>query len=93
MARMTLNVGIDYVIGSIPIIGNIFDFAWKANQRNMQLLERALAAPPHERSRQSIWDWFLIGGMAVLLLAAFIGSIALAIAIATLLVKAVGGWR
>jgi hypothetical protein len=79
MARMTLNAGIDYVIGSIPLIGNVFDFAWKANRRNMQLLERALATPAHERRRQSMWDWLIIGGVMALLLAVFIGSIALAI--------------
>jgi hypothetical protein len=32
------NVALDSVIGSIPIIGNIFDFAYKANQRNLKLL-------------------------------------------------------
>jgi hypothetical protein len=82
LARMTFNVGIDYVLGSIPFIGNIFDFAWKANQRNMALLERALAAPAHERRRQTMFDWLMIGGMLVLLVAAFVGSIAFAIIIA-----------
>src|SRR5437763_13712854 len=39
MLRMGLNVAIDYFVGAIPIIGNVFDFAWKANYRNMQPLE------------------------------------------------------
>lgn len=88
LARMTLNVVVDYVLGSIPLIGNIFDFAWKANQQNMFLLERALKAPSHERRRQSIWDWLFIGGIAALLLAVFAGTIAAAIALATWLVSA-----
>lgn len=33
------NIVIDSVIGSIPILGNIFDFAFKANQRNLKLLK------------------------------------------------------
>jgi hypothetical protein len=82
LLRMTLNVGIDYVLGSIPLIGNVFDFAWKANQRNMVLLERALAAPAHERRRQTIVDWFIIGGMMAVLVAAFVGSISFAILLA-----------
>jgi hypothetical protein len=79
LARMTLNVGIDYVLGSVPLIGNLFDFAWKANQRNMVLLERALAAPESERRRQTFVDWLIIGGMMLLLLAALVGSITFAI--------------
>lgn len=34
------NVILDATIGSIPIIGNIFDFTYKANQRNVRLLKR-----------------------------------------------------
>jgi uncharacterized protein DUF4112 len=83
MARMALNVGIDYVLGAIPLVGNVFDFAWKANQRNMQLLERAAAAPVHERRRQTILDWLMIGGVVVLLVAGFVGSIMLAVWLVT----------
>jgi hypothetical protein len=82
LARMSLNVGIDYVLGSIPLVGNVFDFAWKANQRNMLLLERALAAPAHDRRRQTFVDWLIIGGMLALLIAGFVGSIAFAIILA-----------
>src|SRR5262249_49508933 len=38
-ARMLLNAGIDAVIGAVPIVGDLFDFAWKANERNLLLLE------------------------------------------------------
>ncbi|MBG8553895.1 DUF4112 domain-containing protein [Hymenobacter guriensis] len=38
--RMVINVVLDSLIGSIPILGNIFDFAYKANDRNVQLLRR-----------------------------------------------------
>jgi hypothetical protein len=88
MARMTLNLALDYVLGSVPVIGNIFDFAWKANHLNMRILERALDMPMEARRRQTIWDWLFIGGIVALLLAAFIGSLAVAILIA----RWVGGW-
>lgn len=38
LARMALNVLIDSLIGSIPILGDIFDVAFRANQRNMKLM-------------------------------------------------------
>lgn len=39
-ALMTINVLIDTLIGGIPIVGNIFDFFFKANNRNLKLLKR-----------------------------------------------------
>lgn len=40
VARMTINIVIDTVVGIIPLIGDLTDFAWKANQRNVDLLEK-----------------------------------------------------
>jgi hypothetical protein len=40
VARMVLNVAIDAVFGSIPLLGSVFDFGFKANNRNMALLQR-----------------------------------------------------
>jgi len=90
LVRMGLNVGIDYVLGSIPVLGNVFDFVWKANQRNMQLLERHLAAPASERRRQSMWDWLLVASIGVVLVAAFIGSLAAALLIAAWIARLLG---
>lgn len=39
LARMVLNVVIDAVVGAIPIIGDLFDIAFKANIRNMRLMQ------------------------------------------------------
>lgn len=38
LARMALNVLVDSLFGAIPILGDIFDVAFKANQRNMNLM-------------------------------------------------------
>ena len=43
LARMLGNVGVDFLIGSVPIAGDLFDFAWKANRRNARLLEAHLS--------------------------------------------------
>ena len=40
IARMLLNLGIDLGVGMIPIVGDVFDGMWRANVRNLVLLER-----------------------------------------------------
>jgi hypothetical protein len=52
LTRMTLNILIDTLIGSIPIIGDVFDVFFKANTRNMRLMKQYY----HEgRHRGSAW--------------------------------------
>jgi uncharacterized protein DUF4112 len=43
LARMLVNVGIDTLVGAVPALGDLFDAAWKANIKNVALLERHLA--------------------------------------------------
>ena len=50
LARMLGNVGVDFLIGSVPIVGDLFDFAWKANRRNARLLEA------HLNRRSGKWE-------------------------------------
>jgi hypothetical protein len=40
LARMVLNVLIDSGVGAVPVLGDLFDFGWKANAWNLALLER-----------------------------------------------------
>ena len=40
--RMLMNVGIEVGIGSIPILGDLFDIGWRANRRNYKLLMKAI---------------------------------------------------
>jgi hypothetical protein len=42
-ARMALNLLVELGVGAIPIVGDLFDFGFKANVRNVRLLERAAA--------------------------------------------------
>lgn len=66
LARMAFNVGIDTLIGAIPLVGDLFDAGWKANTRNVALLERSLADPAGARRSSR---WFLAGLVLVLVLA------------------------
>lgn len=59
LARMVLNVAIDLVVGAVPLVGDAADVLWKANSRNMQLVERhaAVEAPA------STGDWLFVIGI------------------------------
>jgi hypothetical protein len=48
LGRMAVNTGIDYVIGSVPLVGDLFDIGFKGNLRNLDLLraEFGEAVPP-----------------------------------------------
>lgn len=45
LTRIAANIALDACIGAIPGLGDVFDFTWKANLRNVALLERQLADP------------------------------------------------
>ena len=36
------NIGLDFLVGAVPLVGDAFDFVWKANRKNARLLERHL---------------------------------------------------
>src|ERR1700728_1843592 len=57
MVRMLVNVAIGLLVGTIPVLGDVFDIFWKANRRNYRLLTRSIAEP-----RRHTWrDWaFLV---------------------------------
>src|SRR4051812_47282655 len=39
LARMMLNVVIDTIVGAIPLFGDLFDFAYKSNTKNVRLMQ------------------------------------------------------
>jgi hypothetical protein len=69
VGRMVFNVALDAVIGAIPLLGDLFDFAWKANTRNLQLLERHRSGR-RPTWRDWIWLWALLGTLALVVLGA-----------------------
>ena len=73
--RMILNLGVDTLVGSVPLVGDLFDVGFKANVRNAALLERHVAEPDAVRRSSKLAVTVAIAG--VMVLAA--GGIALAI--------------
>ena len=49
LLRMCLNLLVDAIVGSIPLVGDAFDVVWRANDRNVRLLEARLADPTGQR--------------------------------------------
>jgi hypothetical protein len=69
VGRMVFNVAVDALIGAVPVLGDLFDFAWKANTRNLQLLERHRSGR-RPTWRDWIWLWALLGTLALVVLGA-----------------------
>jgi hypothetical protein len=61
--RMVGNIAIDTLVGSVPIVGDLFDAGWKSNNRNVALIERHMADPGTARTANR----FLILGAVVAL--------------------------
>ena len=46
LLRMVMNVLVESMVGLVPFLGDLFDIVWKANEKNMALMEKQLAAAP-----------------------------------------------
>ncbi len=88
IARMASNVAIDYLVGSIPLLGDVFDVYWKSNQKNVALLRRHLETTPEEQRRSRRGDWFFLAIVIALLLLVAIGSVVLAYYV----LSTIAGW-
>lgn len=71
LLRMAFNIGLDYVVGTIPFLGDAFDFVWKANKQNMNLIRERAAG--HGKGTTS--DYVFVFGLIALLILLLIGSI------------------
>lgn len=88
MTRMAANSFIDLAIGSVPVAGDVFDVYWKANERNVELLQRHVAAQETGSTAARRSDrLFMILVIAGLLLA-LIGSIT----VSWFLITWMGAW-
>jgi hypothetical protein len=66
LLRMIANVGIDSAVGSIPLLGDFFDFAWKANSRNLDLYRASVRGQHHPKHDWAFLTLLLLGLVAIL---------------------------
>ncbi len=71
LLRMAFNIAVDYVVGSIPFLGDAFDFFWKSNKKNMALIrERATG-----QDEGTTTDYVFVFAIIALLVLVLLGSI------------------
>jgi hypothetical protein len=72
--RMGINIGIDYLVGSLPLVGDLFDAWWKSNQMNLELLSKRATVSAEEARKGKLSDWLFVGVIILLLAGLAIGA-------------------
>jgi hypothetical protein len=65
LARMAFNIALEGLAGLVPFAGDVFDAAWKANQRNVRLLDAWIERPARAERTSRLF----LAGLALALLA------------------------
>ena len=79
LLRMGLNIGIDYVFGALPVVGDVADTWWKSNRKNLELLQKRATVSAEQARSGRMSDWLFVGGIIVGLAAMAIASAAISI--------------
>lgn len=77
LGRMLGNVLTDVVIGAIPLLGDVFDVAWRANSRNVRLLESWRERPVSTKRASTLTVTAILLALLLLVVLAVWGSIAM----------------
>jgi hypothetical protein len=79
LVRMALNIALDNLIAAVPVLGNVFDFFWKSNDRNIDLIDAHLRDAPATARRSSFVIVILgIASLTIIALGAWITYLGLA---------------
>src|SRR5215510_2121606 len=79
LLRMGLNIAFDYVIGSLPVVGDVADAWWKSNRMNLDLLRKRATVSAAEARSGRASDWLFVGGIIAVLAVLAIGSFAVGV--------------
>lgn len=75
LLRMAFNIGLDYVVGVIPFVGDAFDFFWKSNKQNMDLIRERATGKDKGTTSDYIFIFAIIGTLVLLLIGSIIASV------------------
>ena len=78
LLRMGLNIGVDYLFGSLPVVGDLFDAWWKSNQMNVELLKKRATVSAEDARKGRLSDWLFLLLIILVLIALLLGSLAVA---------------
>ena len=79
LLRMGLNIAFDYVIGSLPLVGDVADAWWKSNRMNLELLRKRATVSADEARSGRASDWLFVGGIIAVLIVLALGSATISI--------------
>jgi hypothetical protein len=79
LLRMGLNIAIDYVVGSFPVVGDLFDAYWKSNKMNVELLKRRAQVSAIEAEKGRASDWLFVSLIILGLVGLLFGTAALSL--------------
>lgn len=82
LLRMLANLGTDAVVGAVPLAGDLFDAGFKANARNLALLEQHVAAPRETRRASRLFVAGVVAAAVAIVVLVVAGTVALVRAIA-----------
>ena len=91
LLRMGLNIGIDYALGSLPVVGDLFDAWWKSNQKNVALLRERAEVSAAEARAGRFSDWLFVALIIVALITLAVGAAFVSIWILVLIFQRLGG--
>jgi hypothetical protein len=74
LLRMGFNIAIDYVMGSLPVVGDLADAWWKSNHMNIDLLRKHATVSGEEARSARLSDWIFVGGIISVLTVLAIAS-------------------
>ena len=77
LARIASNIAIDALVGAVPVLGDVFDFVWKANLRNVALLERHAIDPAGAGKSDRLFVVLVVGTVVALCLGLLVGGVVL----------------
>jgi hypothetical protein len=75
LLRMGMNIGIDYLVGVVPFLGDLFDFVWRSNEKNMELIRKRATVSAEEATAGKKSDWIFVGVIILALVLLLIGTI------------------
>lgn len=79
LLRMGLNIAIDYLVGSLPLVGDLFDAWWKSNHMNVDLLKKRAQVSAAEAKKGRASDWLFVGVIILGLIGVVLGSAVLSV--------------
>lgn len=71
IVRMVMNTLLDLVVGIVPVLGDVFDFAFKSNSRNLTLFRRYAADP----DRSTTGEAAFVAGVILVVVGALLGAL------------------